>query len=98
MARLPGIVLPNQPLHIMHRGNNRQAIFETDKDMLRFKDDLAISLSKSDCQIHAYVVMTNHFHLLVTPSDKEQLKLFMQSVANRYVRYFNATRKRTGTI
>ena len=98
MARLPRIVIPNQPLHIMHRGNNRQDIFETDEDMMRIKEDIAVSLSKSDCQLHAYVIMTNHIHLLVTPTDKIQLKVFMQSMANRYVRYFNATRKRTGTI
>lgn len=80
MARLPRIVLPNQPLHIMHRGNNRQPIFETDEELQRFKEELAISLSKSDCRLHAYVIMTNHFHLLVTPPDKQQLKMFMQSV------------------
>jgi REP-associated tyrosine transposase len=98
MARLPRIVVPNQPLHIMHRGNNRQDIFETDEDMMRIKEDLAVSLSKSDCRLHAYVIMTNHLHLLVTPADKEQLKAFMQSVTNRYVRYFNASRQRTGTM
>ncbi|NQY26524.1 MAG: hypothetical protein HRT92_05035 [Piscirickettsiaceae bacterium] len=57
MARLPRIVVPNQPLHIMHRGNNRQDVFETDEDMMRIKEDLAISLSKSACQLHAYVIM-----------------------------------------
>lgn len=98
MARLPRIVIPNQPLHIMHRGNNRQDIFETDEDMMRIKDDLAVSLSKSRCQLHAYVIMTNHLHLLITPSDKEELTVFMQSLTNRYVRYFNVTRKRTGTM
>lgn len=98
MARLPRLVVPNHPLHIMHRGNNRQAIFETDDDLMRIKEDLTVSLAKSHCQLHAYVIMTNHLHLLVTPTDKEQLSVFMQSLTNRYARYFNTTRKRTGTI
>ncbi|MCK5829322.1 MAG: transposase [Methylococcales bacterium] len=98
MARLSRIVIPNLPLHIMHRGNNRQNIFESEEDMVRIKGDIALSLSKTGCYLHAYVIMTNHLHLLITPEDKEQLTKFMQSLANRYVRYFNAKYKRTGTI
>ncbi len=98
MARLPRIVIPNQPLHIMHRGNNRQDIFESEEDMIRIKEDIAHALSKSDCSLHAYVIMSNHLHLLITPADKVQLSKFMQTLANRYVRYYNATRNRTGTI
>jgi putative transposase len=98
MARLSRIVIPNHPLHIMHRGNNRQDIFESEEDMVRIKDDIKISLSKSGCHLHAYVIMTNHFHLLITPESKVQLAAFMQSVANRYVRYFNAEHQRTGSI
>ena len=98
MARLPRIVIPNQPLHIMHRGNNHQDIFESEEDILRIKDDIKESLLKSKCKLHAYVIMTNHIHLLLTPGDKEQLAIFMQSMANRYVRYFNTKHNRTGTI
>ena len=98
MARLSRIVIPNQPLHIIHRGNNRQDIFKSEDDMVRIKEDIEHSLSKSDCSLHAYVIMTNHLHLLITPESKEQLALFMQSMANRYVRYFNAIHHRTGTI
>ena len=98
MARLSRIVIPNQPLHIIHRGNNRQNIFESEEDMVRIKGDIALSLSKTDCYLHAYVIMTNHLHLLITPKGKEQLTKFMQSIANRYVRYFNAKYQRTGTI
>ncbi len=98
MARLPRIVIPNQPIHIMHRGNNRQDIFETEGDMVRIKEDMAHALSKSGCHLHAYVIMNNHLHLLITPMNKESLGKFMQTMANRYVRYFNATRNRTGTI
>jgi putative transposase len=98
MARLPRIVVPNHPLHIMHRGNNRQDIFENEDDMIRIKEDIAQALSKSDCYLHAYVIMSNHLHLLITPLDKVQLSKFMQTMANRYVRFYNATRNRTGTI
>ena len=98
MARLSRIVIPNQPLHIIHRGNNRQDIFKSEDDMLRIKEDIKHSLSKSDCSLHAYVIMTNHLHLLITPKSKEQLAIFMQSMVNRYVRYFNAIHHRTGTI
>ncbi|MCK5356119.1 MAG: transposase [Methyloprofundus sp.] len=82
----------------MHRGNNRQDIFESEDDMLRIKEDIECSLSKSNCHLHAYVIMSNHLHLLITPSDKVQLAKFMQSMANRYVRYYNAKHQRTGTI
>ncbi len=98
MARLPRIVVPNQPLHIMHRGNNRKDIFESAEDMSRIKEDVVQALSKADCQLHAYVIMTNHLHLLITPADNVQLSKFIQTMANRYVRYFNASRNRTGTI
>ena len=98
MARLPRIVIPNQPIHIIHQGNNRQDIFESEEDMIRIKEDIATSLSKTKCRLHAYVIMTNHLHLLITPEDKAQLTKFMQSLANRYVRYFNAKHQRTGTL
>ena len=98
MARLSRIVIPNQPLHIMHRGNNKQDIFKSEEDFIRIKEDLEFALSKSNCQLHAYVIMTNHLHLLITPKDKTDLSRFMQSMANRYVRYFNVKYQRTGTI
>ncbi len=93
MARLPRIVVPGQPLHIMHRGNNRQNIFESDENMYRVRDDIAVSLKKVDCSMHAYVIMTNHLHFLLTPNNEKALASFMQSVANRYAitlyRYMN---------
>ena len=65
---------------------------------MRITDDIAYALSKAGCFLHSYVIMTNHLHLLISPLDKVQLSKFMQTMANRYVRYFNATRNRTGTI
>ncbi len=98
MARLPRIVIPNQPLHIIHRGNNRQDIFASEEDMIRIKEDIKLALSKTPCRLHAYVIMSNHLHLLVTPRDKESLAVFMQCLSNRYVRYYNAKHQRTGTL
>ncbi|MCI2285259.1 transposase [Colwellia sp. MSW7] len=82
----------------MHRGNNRQDIFRCEEDMLRIKEDIFYALEKSGCQLHAYVIMTNHLHLLITPENKDQLAIFMQMMANKYVRYFNSKYERTGTI
>ena len=98
MARLPRIVLPNQPLHIMHRGNNRQDVFKQDNDYQRFLEDLAIALTNNDCSLHAYVLMTNHFHLLLSPPSETALSCFMQAMGRRYVRYFNKEYKRSGTL
>ena len=66
--------------------------------MARIKNDITVSLEKSDCLLHAYVIMTNHLHLLCTPKDKTQLAKFMQSVANLYARYVNEQQNRKGTI
>jgi putative transposase len=98
MARLPRIVIPNQPVHIMHRGNNHQDIFITDDDKLRVKEDISGAIEKTGCRVHAYTIMTNHLHLLITPKSKEALSAFMQAMANRYVRYFNQAYNRTGSI
>ncbi len=98
MARLPRIVNSNQSMHIMHCGNNQLDIFESDDEMVRIKAGIAHALTKSGCQLHIYLIMTHHLHLLITPKDKTQLAVFMQVMANRYVRYFNAKHDRTGTI
>ena len=82
----------------MLRGNNRQNIFESDEDMIRIREDVSVSLKKAECTLHAYVIITNHLHFLLTPNTEKALASFMQSVANRYVRYFNADRNRTGSI
>ena len=98
MPRQPRIVIPDQPLHIMHRGNNRQDVFLCFKDHQRFLEDLAVSLKKSECSLHAYVLMTNHFHLLLSPPSGKALSRLMHSIGRRYVRYFNAEYKRSGTL
>ncbi len=98
MARLPRIVIPDEPIHIMHRGNNRQAIFQREEDYFRFLSDLKASLKQYDCNLHAYVLMPNHFHLLLTPHSVKALSGLMQSIGRRYVGYVNEEYGRSGTL
>ena len=98
MARLPKIVVPGQALHIVQRGNNRQAIFFAEDDYRFYLEALGQSARKTECQIHVYVLMTNHVHLLMTPQSKEGPSRLMQSVGRSYVRYVNATYGRSGTL
>jgi putative transposase len=98
MARLGRYFLPDQALHVIQRGNNREAIFFTDDDFSAYRDWLAAAAADHGCTIHAYVLMTNHVHLLVTPRSADSLPRTMQSLGRRYVRYINATYRRTGTL
>jgi len=66
MARLLRIIVPGQALHIIQRGNNRQACFFADDDYQFFLDCLAKVAKRFRCALRAYVLMTNHFHLLLT--------------------------------
>lgn len=98
MARLPRYVVPGQPQHIIQRGNNRQAIFANDDDMEMFRDTLVESAGRFGLAIHAYVWMTNHIHLLATPTYDDSISKTFQSVGRKYVQYFNHTHKRSGTL
>ena len=98
MARLPRLTLPGYAHHVIQRGNNRQAIFASNADYQPLLDLLDENARKFDVAIHAYVLMSNHFHLLVTPQTLDGLPQMMQAVGRRYVRYFNDTQKRSGTL
>ncbi len=98
MARLPRYVIPNQPQHIIQRGNNRQVIFAADADYQFFRDALVDSATKHGLLIHAYVLMTNHIHLLATPQFEDSIAKVFQSVGRKYVQYFNYAYKRSGTL
>jgi len=98
MARRPRLAVPALPHHIIQRGNNRQPIFFSDSDYRFFLACLAKAKERSCCRLYAYVLMTNHVHLVLAPTQGEQLSLFMQSVGRRYVRYVNETYHRTGTL
>jgi putative transposase len=98
MVRLGRYFLPDQPLHVIQRGNNREAIFFAEDDYACYRDWLAAAAAEYGCAIHAYVLMTNHVHLLVTPSGPQSLPRTMQSLGRRYVRHVNAKYRRTGTL
>ena len=98
MPRLSRYVLPGPPQHVIQRGNNRSPIFVADEDYGRFRQELRDSCRQHQCLIHAYVLMTNHVHLVMTPEREHSIAKVLQSVGRRYVQYFNFTYKRTGTL
>ena len=98
MPRLPRYVLPGHPQHVIQRGNNRCPIFVADEDYGCFRHHLREACVRHDCRIHAYVFMTNHVHLVMTPDKEDNLAQVLQSVGRRYVQYFNTTYRRTGTL
>lgn len=98
MARLPRLTVPGYPHHIIQRGNNRQPIVADKADyelLLGLIDEHA---RKNEVALHAYVLMSNHFHLLATPETAEGIPQMMQAVGRRYVRHYNLRHARTGTL
>ncbi|OIN91353.1 MAG: transposase [Comamonadaceae bacterium CG1_02_60_18] len=98
MARLPRLTLAGYPHHVIQRGNNRQPIFSTPADYRFLLDLIEEYAKKFGVEVHAYVLMSNHFHLLLTPSTADGLPQMMQALGRSYVRYFNRTQQRTGTL
>ena len=74
MARLPRFVIPGQPQHIIQRGNNRDVIFARDDDYHFYLEKFQDACEMHNCDIHAYVLMTNHVHLLMTPHTEDKNK------------------------
>ena len=98
MARQPRFRTPGSPQHIIQRGNNKAQMFGSTTDYLVFLSCLLEAIERFDCAIHAYVLMTNHVHLLMSPANANGISRVMQSVGRRYVRYFNDRYQRTGTL
>ena len=98
MARLPRLTLAGYPHHIILRGNNRQAIFMDSADFQRMLSLLQVNAQEQQVQIHAYVLMSNHLHLLLTPLQNDSLPKMMQAVGRSYVLYFNKRHVRSGTL
>jgi putative transposase len=90
--------LPGVPCHIVQRGNNRKATFFSEQDYHFYLNCLLDATQRYKVDVHAYVLMTNHVHILATPDYKESISLTMQSVGRRYVQYVNKTYFRTGTL
>lgn len=91
--RLPGI-----PQHVIQRGNNRQPTFFKPSDYRKYLECLRICAEEHDCAVHAYVLMTNHVHLLMTPYKADGISRVIQSVGRRYVYHINKSYERTGTL
>jgi putative transposase len=98
MARHPRLVLPGVALHVIQRGNNRNACFGGHSDYLAYLAHLRHLCGKYGCELHAYCLMTNHVHLLMTPDDDKACSLLMQDLGRSYVRYFNRRHERSGTL
>ena len=98
MARLPRLTLAGYPHHVIQRGNNRQPIFTTVADYHYLLALLYENAKKFDVEIHSYVLMSNHFHLLATPQTDTGLPQMMQAVGRSYVRLFNDLQGRSGTL
>ena len=98
MARLPRLIVPDVAMHVIQRGNNRQVCFYADEDYAVYLDKLKEYAKKYDVSIHAYVLMTNHVHLLMTPHTEKSVSQLMQSLGRYYVRYVNSVYERSGTL
>ena len=98
MARLPRLSIAGCPQHIIQRGNNRQACFFAEQDYKVYLDKLKDSAIKHNVSIHAFVLMTNHVHILMTANSTDGISQVMQNLGRYYVRYINQTYQRTGTL
>ncbi len=98
MPRRARLALPGIPWHIIQRGNNRAPCFYADPDYRLYLDILREQAQKHDCRVHAYVLMTNHVHLLLTPERPQGPAQVMKHLGQRYVQYINRTYRRSGTL
>jgi putative transposase len=98
MSRRPRIHLDDVPLHIVQRGHNREPCFFGEEDYGSYLHWLDEALGETECALHAYVLMTNHVHLLLTPKKAAAVPRLIISLGRRYVQYINRTYQRTGTL
>jgi putative transposase len=98
MPRPTRLHLPGVPQHITQRGNNRQACFYAEDDYRLYLELLQTACRNHDCDLHAYVLMTNHVHLLMTPGKADSIPLVIRDTGRDYVRSVNKAYRRTGTL
>lgn len=98
MARLPRPDLAGIPQHVVQRGNNRLPCFLDDDDRQHYLQCLLVALARFDCRLHAYVLMDNHVHLLLTPDEAGGVSRLMHTFARNYAGLFNRRHGRTGTL
>ena len=90
--------IPGIPTHVVQRGHNRNACFFRDADFYYYKRVLAEGMSRYGVVLHAYCLMTNHVHLLMTPAEEDSISRTIQYVGRQYVQYVNKTYRRSGTL
>jgi putative transposase len=98
MPRRRRLCPPGLPVHVVQRGNNRQVCFASDADMKAYANWLHEGADKFGVDVHAWVFMTNHVHLLLTPQNHDSVSRCMQYMGRYYVRYFNYRHRRSGTL
>lgn len=98
MPRQPRYFVPGIPQHVITRGVNRGAVFFGPQDYAHYLDDLREAAGTHGCAIHAFVLMTNHVHMLLTPERDNSLPLTMQAIGRTYVQRLNKRHRRTGTL
>lgn len=98
MSRLTRVAPVGIPQHVIQRGNNRQVCFGSDEDMAAYISWLKEYADQYQVAVHAWVLMTNHVHLLATPHSEGGVSKMLQSLGRSYVRYFNDTYQRSGTL
>lgn len=98
MARLPRLVVPGLPHHLIQRGNDNQPVFRDDIDRRRYLDVFVDVARTNRLAVHAYALMDNHVHVLGTPATADGLSRTMQSLGRRYVGWFNLRHGRSGTL
>jgi len=98
MPRKPRFFLPDIPAHIVQRGHSREPVFFEASDYYAYLGWLTEAAERYGCDIHAYVLMTNHIHILATPDSKQGISLMMQYTGRHYVPYINYTYGTTGSI
>ncbi len=98
MPRKPRFFLPNVPVHMIIRGNNRQSVFIETDDYLAYQRWMKEGSDVCNCQIHAYVLMTNHVHILLSADKPSNISKFSQSLGRKYVPYFNHKYGKSGTL
>ena len=98
MAYPPRVYVPGVSVHVIRRGNNGCDIVGDDADRRALLRNIESAASRSGVSVHGFVIMTTHYHLLVTPTHEEALPGMMKKVGERYVRYFNRRHDRFGTL
>lgn len=98
MPRRPRLELPGIPMHITQRGVNRAAIFVDDEDRGHYLALLRHELRRACVDLHAYVLMGNHVHLLASASEAGAISAALRRQGQCYVQAFNRRHGRTGTL